>query len=56
MTGGFLLISPSLRGTVMFGLSKVMFEMAQYSPYSYVVLALTLGCGAVMSMSAPKPQ
>ena len=56
MTGGFLLISPSLRGTVMFGLSRMMLEMAKYSPYSYIVLALAIGCGTVMSLAAPKAQ
>ncbi len=56
MTGGFLLISPSLRGTVLFGISRGMFELAKYSPYSYIALALAVGGGAVWSMTSPKPQ
>lgn len=56
MGGGFLLISPSLRATVLFGLGQAMLEMAKYSPYSYVGAALALGVGAVWSMATPKPQ
>jgi hypothetical protein len=56
MAGGFLLISPSLRGTVLFGLGRATFEMAKYSPYSYILAALALGMAAVWSLASPKPQ
>jgi hypothetical protein len=56
MAGGFLLISPELRATVLFGLGRATFELAKYSPYSYIVLALALGASAVWSLGSPKPQ
>jgi hypothetical protein len=56
LTGGFLLISPSLRATALEGLGRAMFELAKYSPYSYIALAVALGTGAVLSMSSPRPQ
>jgi hypothetical protein len=54
MTGGFLMISPSLRGSVLSVLGRVTFTLDQYSPYSYIVGALVLGAGAVFSLSSPK--
>ena len=56
MAGGFLLISPSLRGSVLFGLGEATTQMSKYSPYSYIVLALALGAAAVWSLASPKPQ
>jgi hypothetical protein len=56
MAGGFLMISPELRGTVLFGLGKATFEMGKYSPYSYIALAIALGATAVWSLGSPKPQ
>jgi hypothetical protein len=56
MAGGFLLISPSLRGTVLFGIGRATFEMAKYSPYSYIVAAIALGALAVRSLASEKPQ
>lgn len=56
MAGGFLLISPSLRGTVLFGIGRATFELAKYSPFSYIALAVALGMAAVWSMATPKPQ
>ena len=52
----FLLISPSLRGSVLFGLGRATFELAKYSPYSYIVLALFLGVAAVKSLAPARPQ
>jgi len=56
LAGLFLLISGELRATVLLGLGKATFELAKYSPYSYIVLALALGAGAVMSLAPSKPQ
>jgi hypothetical protein len=56
MGGAFLLISPSLRGNVLDGLGSATFEIAKYSPYSYIVLALAFGVFAVKSLAMPKPQ
>jgi hypothetical protein len=56
MAGGFLLISPSLRGSVLSGLGQATLEMSKYSPYSYIVLALALGTAAVWSLATPKAQ
>ena len=52
----FLLISPSLRESVLFGLGQMMLELSKYSPYSYIGLAIVLGTGAVKSLAAPRPQ
>jgi hypothetical protein len=52
----FLLISPSLRESVLFGLGQTMLQVSKYSPYSYIALAIVLGTGAVKSMAAPRPQ
>jgi hypothetical protein len=56
MAAAFLLISPSLRGNVLDGLGRITFELAKYSPYSYIVLAIGLGVFAVRSLAMPKPQ
>ena len=56
MSGGFLVISPPLRGTALSLLGQMMFFMDKHSPYSYIVLAIALGVGAVWSLAAPKPQ
>jgi hypothetical protein len=56
MASLFLLISPSLRGSVLFGLDQATFTMVKYSPYSYIALALALGAVAVWSLASPKPQ
>jgi hypothetical protein len=52
----FLLISPSLRETVLFGVWQVTLAVSKYSPYSYIGLALVLGAGAVKSLATPRPQ
>ena len=56
MAALFLLISGELRATVLLGLGKATFEIAKYSPYSYIALALALGAGAVCSLATPRPQ
>jgi hypothetical protein len=56
MAAAFLLISPSLRGNVLDGLGRATFELAKYSPYSYILLAVGLGVCAVKSLAMPKPQ
>ena len=56
MTALFLLISPSLRATVLQGLGQATFQMGKYSPYSYIGLAMVLGVAAVWSLASPKPQ
>ena len=56
MAGGFLVISPSLRGTVLFGLGRATFFLDKYGPYSYILLALGLGGAAIISLTSSKPQ
>ena len=56
MATGFLLISPSFRGTVLDGLTQSILVLGQYSPWSYIALALTLSVCAVKSLSPEKPQ
>ena len=56
MAGGFLAISPPLRASALSGLAQVMFVLGQYSPWSYILLALSVGLFAVKSMASPKPQ
>ena len=54
MAGAFLLISAPLRGSVLKGLAWAMFEMDRHSPFSYIVLALAVGAGAVRSLASPR--
>jgi len=56
MAALFLLISGELRASVLLGLGKATFELAKYSPYSYIVVVLILGAGAVKSLAPSKPQ
>ena len=56
MAFAFLVISPSLRGSVLLGLDRATLELAKYSPYSYILLAVALGACAVRSLAMPKPQ
>ena len=56
MAGGFLMISPSLRGDVLSGLGQATLQIAKYSPYSYIFMAIVLGTGAIWSLATPKPQ
>lgn len=56
MASLFLLISPQFRETVLNGLGTAVLALGQYSPYSYIALALFVGGAAVWSMAAPKPQ
>jgi hypothetical protein len=56
MAAAFLLISPSLRESVLKGLGQATLELAKYSPYSYIALAVFLGVFAVKSLAVPKAQ
>ena len=56
MAALFLLISGELRAAVLFGLGRATLELAKYSPYSYILLVLALGAGAMRSLATPKPQ
>ena len=49
MGGGFLMISPSLRGTVMGAFAAVVGKIEANSPYSYVALGVALLLGLGMS-------
>jgi hypothetical protein len=51
MTGGFLIISPGLRGTVSSGFALAAAGLEKYSPYSYVLVALAL-LGSLMAAFA----
>jgi len=56
LASGFLWLSPSFRGTVLGGPGQAMFLLGQYSPWSYITLALTLIVFAVKSLTPAKPQ
>ena len=56
MASGFLLISPSFRGTVLGGLGQAILVLGQYSPWSYIALALTLSVFAAKSLAPAKPK
>jgi len=57
MGGGFLMISPSLRGTAMQGFSFVVTLIDHSSPYSYVLLGLALLCGLALCFNhTTRPQ
>ena len=56
MTSGFLLISPSLRGSALNVLGRATFALDKYSPYSYIAMALVLGAAAILSLSSAKPR
>jgi hypothetical protein len=57
MTGGFLIISPKLRESVLDGVAQVVAGLDKYSPYSYAGVALVLLGGLMMAFyraSAPR--
>jgi hypothetical protein len=56
MGTAFLVISPPLRASVLNGLGQATFQIAKYSPYSYIGLALALGVFAVKSLASERPQ
>jgi hypothetical protein len=53
---GFLLISPSLRGSVLHVLGGATLFLDQHSPWSYIVLVAVLGAGTIVSLSSTKPR
>lgn len=40
MTGGFLIISPALRGNVIKGYSMVLDSLTDFSPWSYIAIGV----------------
>jgi hypothetical protein len=57
MTGGFLVISPGLRETLLSALVQAVAGLDKYSPYSYIALALALLGGLMVAFaksSAPR--
>ena len=52
MTGGFLVISPVLRGNLLDGFTWTVGQLDKYSPYSYVGVALALLVGLMAAFSS----
>ena len=42
MTGGFLMISPALRGHLITGYSLLVNMLNDYSPWSYIAIGITI--------------
>jgi hypothetical protein len=55
MAGGFLVISPKLRDTIMAGFAQANSGLEQYSPYSYIGVAVGVLALAVMWFSKSSP-
>jgi hypothetical protein len=53
MGGGFMVISPSFRMTVLTGIGAAVNALNNYSPFSYIAVGLLLLCGAAYSVYAP---
>ena len=51
MTGGFLVISPGMRGAILDGFAVAAAELDKYSPYSYAGVMLALLGGLVLAFS-----
>ena len=51
MTGGFLVISPGLRGTLLAAFAQAAAGLDKYSPYSYIAVAVALLGGLMMAFS-----
>ena len=51
MAGGFLVISPGLRGTLLDGIAQAAAGLDKYSPYSYAGVALALLGGLMAAFS-----
>jgi hypothetical protein len=51
MTGGFLVISPGFRGTLLSGFVQAAAALDKYSPYSYVGVGLALLGGLAIAFS-----
>jgi hypothetical protein len=57
LAGGFLLISPKLRFSIIDGLSEASLGLERHSPYSYVVLGVAVLGGLLIywsKASAPR--
>jgi hypothetical protein len=54
--GGFLVISPPFRMTVLHGIGSAVNTLNYYSPLSYIAIGIVLLGGAVFSVySQPRP-
>ena len=51
MTGGFLAISPGMRGSVLDAFAVAAAELDKHSPYSYIGVAFALLGGLVLAFS-----
>jgi len=51
MTGGFLVISPGMRGAVLDGFAAAAVGLDKYSPYSYIGVSFALLGGLVLAFS-----
>jgi hypothetical protein len=51
MTGGFLIVSPGLRRTVLNVFAQAAAELDRYSPFSYAGVALALFGGLLAAFS-----
>jgi hypothetical protein len=49
-SGGFLLISPSLRGSAMDVLNGLADYTSSYSPYSYILMAIVILAGITLTL------
>ena len=52
--GGFILISPPFRATVLGGVGFAVDKLNAYSPFSFIGLGLVLLCTAAYSLYAPQ--
>jgi hypothetical protein len=51
MTGGFLIVSPGLRGTLLNAFAQAAAGLDKYSPFSYAGVALALAGGLLAAFS-----
>ena len=51
MTGGFLVISPGMRGSVLDAFAAAAAGLDKYSPYSYIGVSFALRGGLVLAFS-----
>jgi hypothetical protein len=51
LAGGFLIISPGLRGSLLTGIAQAAAGLEKYSPYSYAGVAFALLVGLLAAFS-----
>jgi hypothetical protein len=57
MGGGFMLVSPAFRGTVMHGVTSALTLVEHNGPYSYIGIGLALFAVAGIALNQqPRPQ